>query len=216
VLRRGYDISRYGEALIAVGERQSVTIAVVAAMSEPRSFLERRIQNMLRQKTKYADAMAIALACLGIGFAASAAEIGPPNNDSSLKSALWERIADTRTLDGYVGFYQLNDYSIFTITRDGSQLTAHFTGHQPVPIFARSHAEFSYKDKIIKFLTGPDGQATSLILQQYGIDMPMKRIDTATAKRIVSVWPERRYRTKPLERGVFVILHDNFRSDPQR
>ena len=42
VLRRGYDVSRYGETLIAVGERQSATIAMVAAMSEPRSLLERR------------------------------------------------------------------------------------------------------------------------------------------------------------------------------
>jgi hypothetical protein len=81
VLRRGYDVSRYGETLIAVGERQSATIAMVAAMSEPRSLLEQRIRNMVRKKTKYAHATAVALACLGIAFAVGAAEISPPNND---------------------------------------------------------------------------------------------------------------------------------------
>ncbi len=81
VLRRGYDVSRYGETLIAVGERQSATIAMVAAMSEPRSLLEQRIRNMLRKQTNYAHATAVVLACLGIAFAVGAAEISPPNND---------------------------------------------------------------------------------------------------------------------------------------
>src|SRR4051812_25005479 len=50
VLRRGYDVSRYGETLVVVGERQSATIGMVAAMAKPRSLLERRIRNMLRKK----------------------------------------------------------------------------------------------------------------------------------------------------------------------
>jgi bla regulator protein BlaR1 len=86
ILRRGYDVSRYGETLIAVGERQSVSITMVAAMSEPRSLLEQRLRNMLRRKTRHAHATAVALACLGFAFAVGAAEISPPNKNDPNKS----------------------------------------------------------------------------------------------------------------------------------
>jgi bla regulator protein BlaR1 len=205
VLRRGYDVSRYGETLIAVGERQSAIVAMVAAMAEPSSLLERRIRNMLRKKTKHAHATAVAFACLGIAFAVAAAEISPPENDDTGKSASQESTADAR-IDGHVGFYQLNDNAMFTITRNGQQLDAQFTGQPSVPIFARSNTDFSYKDKRISFITEPDGPTTSLILHQHGIDMPMKRIDAATAQRIASTRAEQRYRPKPDRVGAFIIL----------
>ncbi|MEH2527989.1 MULTISPECIES: M56 family metallopeptidase [unclassified Bradyrhizobium] len=206
VLRCGYDISRYGETLIAIGERQSATIAMVAAMSEPRSLLEQRIRNMLREKTKYTPATAVVLGCLGIAFAVGAAEISPPDNDGSGKSASQEIATDSRIRDGHVGFYQLNDNAMLTITRNGQQLNARLTGQPSVPIFARSDTEFSYKDKSISFITEPDGQTTSLILHQHGINMPMKRIDAATAQRIASTKAEQRYRPKPDRVGALIIL----------
>ena len=86
ILRRGYDVSRYGETLIAVGERQSMTVTMVAAMSERRSLLEQRLRNMLRRKTRHAHATAVALACLGFAFAVGAAEISPPNKNDPDKS----------------------------------------------------------------------------------------------------------------------------------
>jgi bla regulator protein blaR1 len=206
VLRRGYDVSRYGETLIAVGERQSATIAMVAAMSEPRSFLEERIRNMLRKKTKHSHATAVALACLGIAFAVSAAEISPPNTDQSGKSAAQKSAADARRRDGHVGFYQLNDNAMLTITQNGQQLNAQFTGQPLAPIFARSNTEFSYKDKSISFITEPDGQTTSLILHQHGLDMPMKRINFATAQRIASSTADRPHRPKPDRLGALIML----------
>ena len=206
VLRRGYDVSRYGETLIAVGERQSAIIAMVAAMSEPRSLLEQRIRNMLRKKTRHAHATAVALACLGIALAVGAAEISPPNNEDSGKSASQESAADTRTVDGHVGFYRLNDNVVLAITRNGRQLNAQFTGQPSVPIFARSNTEFSYKDKSISFVTEADGQTTSLILHQHGMNMPMKRIDAATAQLIASIGAEQRYRPKPDRAGALIIL----------
>jgi hypothetical protein len=183
VLRRGYDVSRYGETLIAVGERQSATIAMVAAMAESRSLLEHRIRNMLRKKTKYARTTAVALACLGIAFAVGAAEISPPNNGDPGQSAS-QSVADTKTLDGHVGFYQLNDSTVMTITRTGQQLNAQLTGQPALPIYARSNTEFSYKDAEISFITEPDGRTTSLILRKYGVNVLMKRIDATTAQRI--------------------------------
>jgi beta-lactamase regulating signal transducer with metallopeptidase domain len=79
VLRGGHDVSRYGEALIMVGERQSSRVAVVAAMSESKSFLEQRIRKMLWKQKKFAWVSAAALAGLGFVLAAGAAEVSPPN-----------------------------------------------------------------------------------------------------------------------------------------
>jgi hypothetical protein len=206
ILRCGYDLSRYGEILIAIAERQSTTLGMAIAMSEPRSRLEQRIRNMLRKDTKYAPAGAAALACLGIAFALGATEISPPTAGGSGESASQESAGDISTLPGYAGFYRLNDSAVMTITRNGRQLNAQLTGQPSVPIFARSNAEFSYKDKRISFITEPDGQTTSLILHQYGIDMPMKRVDAATAQQIASIKAERPYRAKPDRRGAFIIL----------
>jgi beta-lactamase regulating signal transducer with metallopeptidase domain len=78
VLRLGYPVARYSETLIAVGERQSASYAVTMARYGSKSFLEQRIRNMLRKKTRHARVWALALACLGAGLAVSAAEVAPP------------------------------------------------------------------------------------------------------------------------------------------
>jgi bla regulator protein BlaR1 len=214
VLRRGYDVSRYGETLIAVGERQSATITMVAAMAEQGSLLEQRIRNMVRKKTRYARTTAVALACLGIACAVSAAEISPPNKDDVGKSAsqesAQERVVDSRMLDGYVGFYQLNDRTVMTITRNGQQLYAKLALQHALPIYAKSNTEFSYKDAQISFIREADGQTTSLILRKYGVDMPMKRIDAAAAQAITSIKAEQlpgseRLKGKGLQ-GALIIL----------
>jgi bla regulator protein BlaR1 len=209
VLRRGHDVSRYGETLIAVGERQSATIAMVAAMAESGSLIERRIRNMVRKKTKYGHAAAVALACLGIAFTVGAAEIRPPGNDEPGNAAARESAVDTRTLDGHVGFYQLSNIAVLTISRSGQYLKAQLTGQLAVPIHARSNTEFSYKEARISFVTEPDGRTSSLILHQHGIDMLMKRVDAATAQRVASNRAEQEEKLKGerLNRsGALIIL----------
>jgi len=207
VLRRGYDVAQYGGTLIAVGERQSTSIAMATAMAEPRSLLERRIRNISRTQTRHARAAAVAFACLGSAFAIGATGISPPSNDDASRSASRPSGAvETATLNGHVGFYQLNDYAVFTISRNGAQLNAQLTGQSSVPIFARSPTEFSYKDKSVSFVTAPDGRTTSLILHQYGLDMPMRRIDGVAAQEIASLRAERRYRPQPQRMGALIIL----------
>jgi beta-lactamase regulating signal transducer with metallopeptidase domain len=78
VLSLGYPVARYSETLIAVGERQSASYAMTMARYGSKSFLEQRIRNMLRKKTRHARVWALALACLGVGFAVCAAEVAPP------------------------------------------------------------------------------------------------------------------------------------------
>jgi beta-lactamase regulating signal transducer with metallopeptidase domain len=81
VLSLGYPVARYSETLIAVGERQSASCAMTMARYGSKSFLEQRIHNMLRKKTRHAQVSALALACLGVGLAVCAAEVAPPKVD---------------------------------------------------------------------------------------------------------------------------------------
>jgi hypothetical protein len=111
----------------------------------------------------------------------------PPRLPSS-KPALQEIAVDAAILDGYVGFYQHTDSFVMTVTRDGNQLFTRYTGQSPVPIYPTSNTEFFVKvvDAQISFITDARGRAESLILHQNGRDMPMKRIDAATAQQIAS------------------------------
>jgi hypothetical protein len=81
VLSLGYPVARYSETLIAVGERQSASYAMAMAGYGSKSFLEQRIHNMLRKKTRHARVWALALACLGVSLAVCAAEVAPPKVD---------------------------------------------------------------------------------------------------------------------------------------
>src|SRR5882672_2794384 len=81
VLSLGYPVARYSETLIAVGERQSASYAMTIARYGSKSFLEQRIHNMLRKKTRHARVSALALASLGVGLAVCAAEVAPPKVD---------------------------------------------------------------------------------------------------------------------------------------
>ena len=49
VLRAGHDATRYGETLLAIGQRQSRIIGTAIAMSESPSFLEERIAIMINK-----------------------------------------------------------------------------------------------------------------------------------------------------------------------
>jgi hypothetical protein len=57
-----------------------------------KSFLEQRIHNMLRKKTRHARVGALALACLGVGLAVCAAEVAPPKADFIGKASSKEKI----------------------------------------------------------------------------------------------------------------------------
>jgi hypothetical protein len=91
VLGLGYPIARYSETLIAVGERQSASHTMTMAGYGSKSFLERRIHNMLRKKTRHARVWALALAGLGVGLAVCAAEVAPPKVDLIGKTSFKEK-----------------------------------------------------------------------------------------------------------------------------
>jgi len=182
VLRRGHAVAPYGAALIMVGARQSSHFAVVAGMSESKSFLEQRIRTMLSKRKKYTLASAAGLACLGFVLAASAAQVSPPD-----PAAGHQTIAvDPKVLAGYVGYYKLGAAGIYQVTLDGDQLSAKLSGQPAFPIYPQSPTMFFYKivDAQLTFVPGAGGVAASVVLHQNGRDIAMPRIDQATAEAL--------------------------------
>src|SRR4051812_10383907 len=98
VLSLGYPVARYSETLIAVGERQSASYAMTMAGYGSKSFLEQRIPNMLRKKTRHARVWALALASLGVGLAVCAAEVAPPKVHLVGKTSSQEISVDAKLL----------------------------------------------------------------------------------------------------------------------
>ncbi|HME37981.1 MAG TPA: M56 family metallopeptidase [Steroidobacteraceae bacterium] len=186
VLKSGQDAVGYGETLIAVGERKSTYIGAVAAMSESKSFLERRIMIMMSKPAKWWRASAMALLAFSVALVAVAAQVSPPNAAGGVSSTHVEVQVDASVLDGYVGSYKAGERAVVTVTRNGQQLMAQLTGQPSAPIYPESATEFFYKivDAQISFVQDTQGQATSLVLHQNGHNIAMPRVDAAAAQQI--------------------------------
>jgi len=176
-----------------VGERQSAYVGAVAAMSESKSFLEERIEHMIRKPVRWRRLGAATLACFSIALTALAAQVSPPNAESPApvagKPAPVERKEITlgdAALDRYVGTYKLGDTMIFTVKRDGKYLQAQLTGQQFIEMYPESETKFFYKaiDAQLEFKLDPSGGVESVTLFQHGNVVPMPRIDGALAQQI--------------------------------
>jgi Glyoxalase superfamily protein/Domain of unknown function (DUF3471) len=140
----------------------------------------------------------------------SFSQSGPPqdNVDNSGKPVRQEIAVDAAVLDAYVGFYELNDSAIFTVTRDDKHLVTRLTGQRPVPIYAESNTGFFAKivDAQISFVTDAKGHAISLVLHQGGGHHPMKRIDAAAAQKINNQTAEK-VKSQSASPGTEAALH---------
>jgi bla regulator protein blaR1 len=192
VLKGGVDPAHYGETLIAVGERQSAYVGAVAAMSESKSFLEERIEHMIRKPVRWRRLGAATLVSVSIALTALAAQVSPPNADTPAPTAAEpgkkerkEVKLSASTLDLYVGTYKFEQGQVFTVTRKGEGLQAQLTGQPAIEIFPESEKAFFYKaiDAQIDF-TSDGGPATALVLHQGGGNFTMPRIDDATVAQI--------------------------------
>ena len=186
VLRAGHDVVGYGETLVAIGERQSGYIAAVAGMTESMTFLERRIEIMVRKPQRGWRLAAAGLGGLSLVLLAVAAEVSPPNAKGPSTAEHKEITLPGAMLDGYAGTYQLGANSIVTVKRIGDQLSAQLTGQPAVDIYPEAPAEFFYKivNAQISFVPDRYGQATELVLHQNGRDIVAARVNPAVAEQI--------------------------------
>ena len=192
VLKGGVDPAHYGETLIAVGERQSAYVGAVAAMSESKTFLEERIEHMIRKPVRWRRLGAATLASFSIALTALAAQVSPPNAETPApvagtpaKVERKEITLDNAVLDRYVGSYKLGEM-IFAVKREGKRLQAQLTGQQFIEMYPESETKFFYKaiDAQLEFKPDSSGGAESATLFQNGQVMTMPRIDAAVAQQI--------------------------------
>jgi bla regulator protein BlaR1 len=171
----------YGMTLIEVGRRRSRTFGAVAAMSEPRSLLERRIRLMISRPGKWLKLSAIPLLGLALGLTAVAAQITPPGTPAAPMASV-----PASTLDQYAGFYRFGSDAVMSVKRDGSHLVTQLTGQGPVEIFPESRTQFFAKivNARITFVQNAQGQTRSLVLHQNGGVITAPRVDAAVADQI--------------------------------
>jgi len=93
VLKEGHSAADYGEVLLEVGQRQSVLIGAVAAMSEAVSFLEQRIRIMTSAPVRRRRMSATTLGALSLGIVAVAVQVAPPNAVSTPQQVIGARSA---------------------------------------------------------------------------------------------------------------------------
>lgn len=221
VLLGGHDLGAYCETLIQVGQRQSSRIGVVPAMSDSASFLELRIQHMLRKPKKWARASAAALACVSLGIAAFAAQVTPP--DTSRRDADAPVVLSSDTLDRYTGFYQISAISLVTVTRASNGLTVTISGQiavrKPLHLVPLGENRFAVEglgagahDPAVHFFMGADGHALRLVANQNGRDvLDVTRVDKATGDRINASLAARIKAQKPFpgsEKALRLFLSD--------
>jgi beta-lactamase regulating signal transducer with metallopeptidase domain len=173
----------YGMTLIEIGRRRSRTFGAVAAMSETRSLLERRIRIMISHPGTWLKLSAIPLAAFALGLTAVAAQITPPSTPPQQMASV-----PASTLDQYAGFYRFGPNMIMSVKRDGSHLITQMTAQGPVEIFPESATEFFSKavNAQITFVQDAQGQTNSLVLHQHGQTVTAPRVDAGAAAEINS------------------------------
>lgn len=171
----------YGMTLIEIGRRRSRIFGAVAAMSETRSLLERRIRIMISRPGTWLKLSAIPLAALALGLTAVAAQITPPGTPPPQMASV-----PASTLDQYAGFYRFGPNVVMNVKRDGSHLVTQVTGQGPVEFFPASPTEFFSKlvNAQITFVQDAQGGSNSLVLHQHGRTFTAPRVDAATADEI--------------------------------
>ncbi len=100
---------------------------------------------------------------------------------------------DPKTLDRYVGKYQLGPGAILSVSRDGDRLFGQLTGQPNFQLFPESERKFFLKvvDAQITFDIDPQGKTTQATLHQNGRDAPAKRVDDAEAEALSAALAKR-------------------------
>jgi beta-lactamase regulating signal transducer with metallopeptidase domain len=199
------DRTRYAEILIKLERGPSGSISLAMARSET---VARRVEHLLAQtflpkKMDWKAWAAIIVCILPLAAISSGvvAQAPSPKEENKAMTSDRDTIAqrkeeqekprtevqiDPKILDNYVGYYQLKQNMIFTVTRQGDQFFTQLTGQRPVQVYPESAQKFFAKvvHAQISFVTDPQGRATELVLHQAGREQSAKRIDKTEAQSV--------------------------------
>ena len=180
VLRGGHDVRQYGETLVDVGQRQSGFLGAAAAMAESRSLLEQRLRIMLKAPGRKSRALAVLLGGVALSMIAVAAQVGPPQSVSAITRVERHQVdlPASRLVD-YEGTYQVDEFMLMEVTRDGRRLWTQLTGQPKIEQYAeRQDAFFSRDvDAQIVFKRDARGRVNALVLSQAGAEYVAPLLD---------------------------------------
>ena len=97
-----------------------------------------------------------------------------------------EHPVDEKTLDTYVGYYEVSAAFVLTVTREDNQLFVRGTGQPKGAIYPKSAGQFFSKlvNAQFDFQADAEGKVTALVLHQGGRDLRAPRIEAATARQL--------------------------------
>ena len=98
VLRAHPDVRQYGALLIEVGRRASLSGALLATLSEPRSFLERRIRRMVSGRGRRRAAQVLGLVVVCAGAVVLACETPVPERATGARTTFEEQSVEGLSL----------------------------------------------------------------------------------------------------------------------
>jgi bla regulator protein BlaR1 len=209
VINAGHDLQRYGAALIDVGQRQSSFIGAVAAMAESRSLLEQRIGLMVAAPSRWRKAAALALVGASLCTLAVAAQIAPPGAATRTTAAskwpvehIQVNVTAARLVD-YEGVYQVDEFDLVTMVREGRRLWLERTGRERIEMYAERDDAFFSRDVNLQltFMRNARGRVVSLVLHPPGVEMAAPMLDDAAAARAQATIELQAKRTTPMAGG---------------
>jgi len=196
------DRVRYAEILLAFGTKAGRTAAGLAMAGT--GTLSRRVERILTEATMPREmnwkTWSAVIACVVPLTAGAIAQVPSQAQDNQAATTIDPATRDQRRteqqrrreevqidpqiLDNYVGYYQLGEFSVFTVTRTGDNLFAQLTGQASFQVYPESTKKFFYKavSAQLSFITDPQGRATGLILHQNGLERPAQRINQSQAQ----------------------------------
>lgn len=181
VLRGGHDVRAYGETLVDVGQRQSGYLGAAAAMAESRSLLEQRIRLMLRPPGRNGRALGVVLGGAALCMAAVAAQVAPPDARPQANVPVQRQQIDlpaSRLLD-YEGTYQVDEFVLMEVTRDGRRLWTQMSGQPRIEQYAERQDAFFSRDMDVQLAFKRDarGKVNGLVLHSMGAEFVAPRLD---------------------------------------
>jgi hypothetical protein len=180
VLRGGHDVRQYGETLVDVGQRRSGYLGAAAAMAESRSLLEQRIRLMLGTRGRKSGTLTVLLGGVALSMVAVAAQVAPPQSQNARIERHQIDLPASRLID-YEGSYQVDEFMLMEVTRDGRRLWTRINGQPKLEQYAERQDEFFSRDidAQVRFKRDARGRVIALVLSQGGAEYVAPRLDRA-------------------------------------
>jgi hypothetical protein len=166
---------------------------------------------MVAAPARWRKAVALALAAASLCTLAVAARIAPPDAATGTGTGAASKgpvdhiqvnVTAARLVD-YEGVYQVDEFDLVTMVREGRRLWLARTGRERIEMYAERDDGFFSRDVDLQltFVRGARGRVVSLVLRPPGVEMTAPMLDDAAAARVQAAIERQTKRTTPMAGG---------------